>query len=322
LADANKPATPPRPAVRPAASPAVARPVAQSVSTPTASRPAAAATTQLAADLNAAGRQVLDQAIFGKRPYLRAAFFNPYNLSLLGGGIAASVLTMNPLPAILTLGLEGLWLLHAPDSKRLRHILWDPRFEQLRKTIESTERAQRMQGLPGDMRQRIEGLVARREQIQRLAATNPSFAGDLLRGELVKTDKLVDAFLEMGLTCSRYEAYLAGVDEAQLERDRQRYERAAQVGDEDPRAAIAKKNLAIVQKREEKMQEIRKYLSVARGQLDLIENSFQLIADQIVTMQSPQELSGQLDELLDGVEAIRQTTRETEKILGTIEREM
>ena len=77
-------------------------------------------------------------------------------------------------------------------------------------------------------------------------------------------------------------------------------------------------------RRLEKMQEIRRYLSVARGQLDLIENSFQLIADQIVTMQSPQELSGQLDELLDGVEAIRQTAQDTEKILNGIgvEREM
>ena len=72
------------------------------------------------------------------------------------------------------------------------------------------------------------------------------------------------------------------------------------------------------------MKEIRRYLSVARGQLDLIENSFQLIADQIVTMQSPQELSGQLDELLDGVEAIRQTAHDTERILNGIgvEREM
>ncbi len=77
-------------------------------------------------------------------------------------------------------------------------------------------------------------------------------------------------------------------------------------------------------RRLEKVQEIRSYLSVARGQLDLIENSFQLIADQIVTMQSPQELSGQLDELLDGVEAIRQTAQDTEKILSGmgVEREM
>ena len=59
---------------------------------------------------------------------------------------------------------------------------------------------------------------------------------------------------------------------------------------------------------------------MARGQLDLISNSFQLIADQIVTMQSPQELSGQLDELLDGVESVKQTAADTEKLLATIER--
>ena len=72
-------------------------------------------------------------------------------------------------------------------------------------------------------------------------------------------------------------------------------------------------------KRLEKLQEIRRYLSVASGQLDLIENSFQLIADQIVTMQSPNELSGQLDDLLDGVDSIRQTAIDTEKILSGLE---
>ena len=27
---------------------------------------------------------------------------------------------------------RGLWLLHAPDSQRLQHLLWDPRFERIR----------------------------------------------------------------------------------------------------------------------------------------------------------------------------------------------
>ncbi len=319
MSEANKPVRP-RTAVRPgapappaASASATARPAAA-----VASRPPGVSTFR--SDLGAAGRQVLDQAVFGKRPYLRAAFFNPYNLSLFGGGLAASVLTVNPLLCLATLGLEAIWLLHAPDSQRLRHILWDPRFEQLRRSIQASERAQRMQGLPEEARARVEGLVARREEIQRLAASNPSFAGDLLRGELVKTDKLVDAFLEMALTCERYEQYLHSVDPNVLARDRQRY---AKMSEQDGQQGdIAKKNLAIVDKRIEKMHEIDRYLSVAKGQLDLIENSFQLIADQIVTMQSPQELSGQLDELLDGVEAIRETTRDTEQLLGNIEREM
>jgi hypothetical protein len=86
----------------------------------------------------------------------------------------------------------------------------------------------------------------------------------------------------------------------------------------DTAMGIAKQNLAIILKRLDKLKEIKNYLAVARGQLDLIDNSFQLIADQVVTMQSPQQLSGQLDELLDGVESIRQTALDTDRILGSI----
>jgi hypothetical protein len=35
-------------------------------------------------------------------------------------------------------------------------------------------------------------------------------------------------------------------------------------------------------------------------------------------MQSPQELTGQLDELLDGVESIKQTAADTERMLGGV----
>jgi hypothetical protein len=272
-----------------------------------------------------AARSVAKGLVLDRNPYLKMAFTNPYNLSLFTGALAAAGLTLNPVLAVVALGLEGLWLLHAPDNARLKHLLWDPKFEKLRKAMEAQDRAQRLVGVADDDRRRVDALVARQDEIRRLAAQNPSFTGELLRNELVKTDRLVSAFVEMAVTCSRYEAYLASIDTDALEKDRRRYEQLAHGGEPaDQRTTIAKKNLSIVGQRLEKVQEIRSYLSVARGQLDLIENSFQLIADQIVTMQSPQELSGQLDELLDGVEAIRQTAQDTEKILSGIgvEREM
>ena len=138
-------------------------------------------------------------------------------------------------------------------------------------------------------RTRVENLVARQTDIHRLAAQNPSFTGSLLRTELTKTERLVEAFIDMAVTSARYEAYLASVDLTGLDADRARLERDLKFcKDDDPQLQLLKKNLAIILKRQEKMREIRRYLDVARGQLDLIENSFQLIADQIVTMQSPQ----------------------------------
>jgi hypothetical protein len=275
--------------------------------------------TQLATAAIDGAKAVLRDAVFEKRPYLKFAFANPYNLSLFFGTLAASILTLNPLLGLLAIGSETLWLLHAPDSRRLRHLLWDPRFEKLRVAMETEEREARMQVLGEEERERVNTLVGRQQEIRRLAATNPSFSGELLRGELVKTDRLVDAFIDMAITCARYEAYLKSVDLDGLDSDRARWERAIKAGaDNDPQMDIAKRNLAIILRRQDKMKEIKRYLSVAQGQLDLIENSFQLIADQIVTMQSPQQLSTQLDELLDGVESIRQATIDTEQMLNSM----
>jgi hypothetical protein len=212
-----------------------------------------------------------------------------------------------------------LWLLYAPDSTRLQHLLWDPKFERIRSLLIEQERATRMTTLDEAVRARVQLLVNRQQEIRRLAAQNPSFTGDLIRGELVKTDKLVDAFIDLAVTCSRYEQYLVTVDVASVERERGRWETVIRTGEGDgPGIDIAKRNLVILGKRLDKVKEIRRYLDVARGQLDLIENSFQLIGDQIVTMQSPQELSGQLNDLLTGVESIEQSAADTERMLNSL----
>jgi len=273
--------------------------------------------TPLRNDTLAATQAFVRQKVYEKRSYLKAAFANPYNLSLLAGGLAASVLTVNPLLAIITVGLELLWVVNAPGSKKLQEWLWDPNFDQQEQAAQAAARAERLKNLDETDRERVLSLLARQQEINALAAQNPSFTGELLRSELTKTDRLVEAFIEMANTCCRYDAYLDSIDLSELEKDRRRWESIARNNDtRNSETDIANKNLTIINKRFDKMKEIHHYLTVARGQLDLIENSFQLIADQIVTMQSPQELTGQLDELLDGVESIKQTAADTERLLN------
>ena len=267
----------------------------------------------------AATQAFFRQKLHEKRSYVKAAFANPYNLSLLAGGLAASALTLNPLLAIITVGLEVLWMTNAPGSRKLQEWLWDPAFAEKEQAKEAAERAERLKTLDEETRERVLSLLGRQQEINSLAAQNPSFTGELLRSELTKTDRLVESFIEMAATCSRYETYLDTINAHELEKERRRWE--AITKDEERRTSetdIARKNLAVILKRFEKMKEIHHYLRVARGQLDLIEHSFQLIADQIVTMQSPQELTGQLDELLDGVESIKQTAADTERMLNPL----
>jgi hypothetical protein len=53
--------------------------------------------TPLRDDTLAASQAYIRQKVYEKRNYLKKAFANPYNLSLLAGGLAASALTFNPL---------------------------------------------------------------------------------------------------------------------------------------------------------------------------------------------------------------------------------
>jgi hypothetical protein len=254
-------------------------------------------------------------------PYFKFAFANPYNLSLIVGGLATAVVVMNPIVAIVTAAAEALWLLHAPDSRLLRKLVWDPKFASMLEEARNQERANKIASLDREETTRVRLLISKNYEITKLAASNPTFTGDLLRSELAKASALVDSFIDMSVACHRYEDYLSHLDVKNLERDRQMWTtRISQGAAGDPQTEIAKKNLAVIVKRIDKLREIKNYTSVARGELDLIDNTFQLIADQILTMQSPHELSGQLDELLSGVEAVRETAIDTESLMATIER--
>jgi len=156
--------------------------------------------TPLRDDTLAASQAFIKQTIYEKRSYLKAAFANPYNLSLLVGGLAASALTLNPLLAVITVGLEILWVVNAPGSRRLQELLWDPQFDEQQQAQEQAARAERLQCLDEADRERVLSLFARQQEINALAAQNPSFTGELLRTELTKTDRLVTAFMEMATT--------------------------------------------------------------------------------------------------------------------------
>ncbi|HVR39500.1 MAG TPA: hypothetical protein VMU84_10425, partial [Thermoanaerobaculia bacterium] len=213
---------------------------------------------------------------------------------------------------------EALWLLHAPGSRTLQKLVWNKRIEKMCVEMEQRELELKIASLDQRDQRKVREVIAEQKKIDQLAAQNPSFAGDLMRDELVKSKILVDSYVEMALTCLRYERYMASIDLKDLDRDKQMWESKLKFAKkEDVRGAdIAKKNLEIITKRLEKIEEIHAYISVARGQLELIENTFNLIADQIVTMQSPREMSGQLDQLLSGVEAVRSAAIYTDGLLA------
>ena len=86
--------------------------------------------------------------------------------------------------------------------------------------------------------------------------------------------------------------------------------------------ALAQKNLTVLEKRIERARDGHKSLRVARGQLNLIENTLRLVRDQVVTMQSPRELAGQLEALSASVDALAARQRDGDAAIQKLEREL
>jgi hypothetical protein len=251
-----------------------------------------------------------------KKPYAKYAFHNLYNYTLLGAvGVVAAV-TGTWIPLAVGAGLEALWMLNAPGSKGLQRLWFDKVHGEKEEKARAAKREAAMASLDPDDARRVASLEMKQQEILRLASENEQFAGDLLERELSKLARLTDAFVDLALGCRKFEVYLMNVDYDELESSLRRYRQTSEKAEDPILRTTAKKNLEVLMRRQEKLQDLKRFTISARAQLDLIENTFKLLGDQILTMRSPTEIGSQLDELIDGVEAVRSTVAEREQLLA------
>lgn len=255
-------------------------------------------------------------------PYARYAFLNPYNLTLLAGAATTAAATGHWWIGVCAAAAEGLWMLFAPDSKVLQRAVWDKRWEQSKKSaLEDAQNAKFLRLTPEDQ-MRAHALRDQKARILQLANENASLANELMKDELAKLDALLEDYLDLAIVCARTESQLRGFDLLDLQRRWQYYaDQVQRLPKNDKRAEVAQKNLEVLAARKNRMDAMQRNLQTARGHMDLMENSFRLLADEIVTMANPTELATRLDDLRVGVQAIRETAEEVEENYDQLEEE-
>jgi hypothetical protein len=263
-------------------------------------------------------------------PYTRYAFLNPYNLSLLIGTGAAAAATGQWWVGVCGAAGEALWLLFAPESKFLRRTWFDKMWSEQREDAVREEQDAKIALLHPADQQRVAYLREQKDRIHQLARENPSLTAELMKSELVKLDVLVADFLNIAVKCTRAERHLESVDMRSMESSWRAYKgQVESMPEGDKRRAVAKKNMEVLEQRRNRWEELKKSVQTARGQMDLMENTFKLLGDEIVTMSNPDALGARLDDLRIGVEAIRETSveggelaEEEEALIEAEEREM
>ncbi len=245
-----------------------------------------------------------------QRPsYLKAAFLNVYNLSLVGGAVMASALTGEYVLGAVALGAEALWLLFGPDMRPFRRSV-DQAHREEREQAERERVTQLMNALPERERARSRALNELRNEIERDMQNNPSFQSILIQSEVDKLSTLIKSFVSLATACIRAETYLASTDTRELNKQIEIHKNLERSHKDAAAQAIASKNIQVLQKRVETMGEIQNFLARARGQMNLIENTVRLLRDQVLTMASPDQLGEQLDDLILGVNSIQESARE------------
>ena len=253
---------------------------------------------------------------FDERPnFLKAAFLNVYNLSLLGGAGLAALATQDWLVGVGALALEALWLVVGPDLKPFQRAVKEGA-RQEREKIEQARVQSLLSELAGRDFQRAKALEELKLEIERDIANNPTFSAILLRTELEKLGQLYQSFVKLAAACQKSETYLGTVSDKELTRQLEA-QQALEKNHTDPALVeLAKKNAQVLQKRVDAVRDIRTFLQRARGQMNLIENSVRLLRDQALTMTSPDQLTEQLDGLLNSVDAVSQSVKDTDAILS------
>jgi hypothetical protein len=256
-------------------------------------------------------------------PYARYAFSNPYNVSLFLGGVVLGVATGHAWISVLTCAAEVLWMIFAPDSKILRGLWFERAFEAEQKAELAEKREARIGLLAASDSQRFAYLCGQKQVIERLAKENPSLTVELLHDDLAKLDALLDDFIELGVTATRAEQHTTTFDFAAMRRSWLGYEELlGKHGVGDPRRDVAAKNMEVLRQRRARYEDLCRTIQVTRGQMELIEQTFRLLGDEIMTMASPRELGGRIDELRLAVDAVRETADESFAIVEVPEAEL
>jgi hypothetical protein len=257
-----------------------------------------------------------------KLSYVKEALKEPANIGamLLAGAAAVYSATVGWIdPAIILAGAliaEGAYLALVPASTFYRRIV----DRRARLQLEQWRRRQRLELIKTfDPREReaVEYLSWMKNQI---ASNFKKFAR--LQEEppqLRELEATWEAFVDLLDEYRRRKNHLRSINRQAVENQLRQAERAAELADEATRP-LHEKNVEILRRRLQTFDDVERSVKRVEAQLQMIENFFGLVNDQVVTMPSPEHISAlDFDSLLSSIEMTKEMLQATAPIMGQLD---
>jgi hypothetical protein len=254
--------------------------------------------------------------------YVRAALKEPFNIGglLLAGAAAAFAAITGPLEPVLILGAtaiaEGVYLLTLPNSAAYRRRI-DRRSHRIGDGQRRQQRLEMIKGFDPREREAVEYLSWMKGQI---AGNYQKVAGPSAHSRsLQELETAWESYVDLLDEYRRRKTHLRSINRQTIENQLRQAERNVLISDEATRG-LHEKNVEILQRRLLTCSDIERSVKRIEAQLQMIENFFYLINDQVVTMPMPENhLSTEFDSLLTSIEATREILQQTAPVVGQLD---
>jgi hypothetical protein len=248
----------------------------------------------------------------GQINFVKAALNWQYNWIAMAGAAAFAVVSGSGLPLILAAGVELMYLSVVPNNSRFQRLVRSWRWAEEKRRHEMKLSAM-FHELPPEMRTRYahvaEVCEAIRANYARLSATSQIFVKQMED----KLSGLQQGYVRLLFAAHQQREYLQVTNPAEIQRELEQLKKGL-AKDATKVQEINRKRIEILTKRLEKFEKIRENRQVIDAQCAATEDVLQLIRDQSVTMRDPQQISEQLETLVQDVEQTEQAVKEVEAI--------
>lgn len=254
--------------------------------------------------------------------YMKEALFNTWNLVFLITLVAT----------VAGLGLVGLapgWLseliLVVGAGAELLYLGVMPRYERFQRHVRSQKLAERREApsqreIFSQLRNRSQRRYAKLRKLKEQIQTNYqklSYASQgILDNHVEKIDGLLDSYLELLHQRERYRDFM---DSATENRILESIEALKKDMADDPERvrSVKQRRLNVLEQRLARFRKAHENLEIIGAQLSTIEDVVRYIHEQSWTLQNPDEVTSQLDALLQEVEETQSSIREIEDVFAS-----
>ncbi len=223
----------------------------------------------------------------------------------VGGLGIISLASGNPIPLLVALGGEALFVTVAPVLPAWRRFV-DSREASLALDEAAGKIQSELAALPATEQQRYRRLESTAAGIRENYAQYSDASRDFLSTMTTRIDGMLERYLRMLISRDAYTKHLASNSATQLEARIAKLDVEMEGDEERVRQVKGKQRVVLVQ-RLEKLNKAHGDSEMLDAQLGTLEEMVLLLKEQAITMKEPEEITAQLDSLMSEIENTEST---------------